>query len=1331
MPNTNTNTNTNTNSNSNSNSNSPTWRFDFVFNDINTLLPRFGNWCGPGWPPQHISNPRPQGEADTTCRTHDNKYSAARGRPNEQLLILQADVELLRDLTQLNWARMSASEKTYVGLMALAFRTKIRYWDIPGVVANTLVNTANAAYQAITHQVGNLIGQSSTDAAGNHIRCDADAQGNPVIHCRKILASGDRVESTINTASRARTVTATSADGRSEQTRIDHNGDGVWDTFRVGLDTNHNGQINRFIDSGNSQQSILNADRQLQSLHRQGQLGSGLWNLYTDWSTNVLLNRDTQMCRPTDAAPNVPAIGAFYESRSAAYDAAQSIAGRLFRVLDQNGTGLTSAQLAARDANANGALEGAELDGLLAWRDLNEDGVLSLLAPAATANEYTSLRAALADSGQSRLRASDYALYTSGNADYRTVAQSTSEPPANGAVSGVPAPAAPESLYAVLRHTGNRFWISVSQWIDWAPTQIKISTDQHSMVGTENDDRFDIGYYATYNGVYFDLNRVQDFYAGGGHDTMGGSTRSDRLWGGTGNDTLLGYAGDDTLFGEAGNDELQGGQGNDRLEGGQGNDTLFGQAGNDTLFGGDGNDILLGFTGVNEVQQTLAAGESDDDTLIGGCGEDQLWGGLGNDTLDGGDHNDLVMGGDGADTLFGGNGDDEVNGGLGDDAMDGGSGADKLFGGVGNDRLWGGDGNDILLGFTPINDTQQSLLAGESDNDHLWGGAGDDLLIGGLGHDQLWGGDGNDEVQGGEGDDQLYGADGNDRLFGGAQNDTLYGGAGDDVLIGGAATNEAALAPGVSDDNMLYGGAGNDTLLGGVGNDYLDGGAGADHMEGGKGDDTYIVNSVNDVILEQQNEGYDTVIAATHYILNTGIEALRLTEGGTFNGTGNRLDNHITGNNQDNVLDGVTGADTHIGGLGNDVYYVEDVGDQVVELADEGSDTVYARISYRLGSHVENLTLLDFSTAEQGRADGVDILVYGYPKAFELDYMQGNAVAGYRGTCALTAIANLGTQAHQTLSEAQVVQTAIDNGWCVTDATQPVYQRGGSNPAEQQALLSGYGIRNGLVMGYNERAIANLIRGGRGVILGLNAGTLWADNAYLDLGGVNHAVTVTGVACDAATGALNGFYIVDSGRGKVSDMTRYLSLADFRAVANVSNAYAIYTVEPIKLWEENINGTGNDQNNQIAGNRGDNVLTGGKGDDTVAGGAGNDTYVFTLGNGQDTVVENDATPGNIDVLQLTHINQTNLWFRQVGDSLHIDVMGTSDQIIVKDWYAAGSSGTDHHVERIQTADGLTLYNTDVDALVQAMAIFEPPASAQTRWINGQSMHGATLLTVTH
>ncbi|VWD62836.1 calcium-binding protein [Burkholderia contaminans] len=801
-------------------------------------------------------------------------------------------------------------------------------------------------------------------------------------------------------------------------------------------------------------------------------------------------------------------------------------------------------------------------------------------------------------------------------------------------------------------------------------------------------------------------------------DIMYGGAGNDRMWGGVGNDYMdgedgadfvSGGDGDDTVFGGAGNDELHGDAGNDRLLGGAGNDRIFGEAGDDVLWGGDGDDVLVGFTASNDVKQTLSWGESDNDMLYGGNGNDALYGGLGNDYLDGGNDNDFLDGGDGDDRLFGGTGDDELNGGNGHDTLSGETGNDKVFGGAGNDTIWGGDGDDILVGFTASNDAKQSLAAWETDDDTIYGGAGNDLILGGLGNDLLHGDAGDDEIQGGDGHDKLYGGDGNDRLFGQVGNDILYGGAGDDLLVGFTGDNEAkrTLAPGETDNDYLYGGEGNDTLLGGLGDDYLDGGAGADHMEGGEGNDTYIVNSVNDVILEYANEGYDTVISSANYILNANIEELRLVEGFNINGTGNALDNRIVGNSADNILDGVTGADTMIGGKGNDTYYVDNVGDRVVEFAGEGIDTVQSKISYTLGEHVENLNLLDFGKPEKGLVDGVAVHVYGYPKANELDYMQGDAVPKYQGTCALTSIANLLTQTGTPTTEGDVVRRAIDNQWAVTSPAATDYQRGGSNYVQQQALLKSYGIANNLLAGYDEHAVANLVRSGRGVILALNSGRLWEDSAYLDGGGVNHVVTVTGAVYGDADGELKGFYIADSGRRRVSDMTRYVSLQEFRAAANVPNAYAIYTAEALKLWNEDIDGTGNALDNTIIGNRGNNVLDGGAGNDILVGGLGNDTYRFGRGSGRDTIQDDDETLGNNDVISIgAGVSADQLWFRHVGNDLEISILGSSDTATVRDWY----SGSRYQIEQIRLDDGRTLVNADVEKLVQAMAVWSPPAA---------------------
>ncbi len=136
---------------------------------------------------------------------------------------------------------------------------------------------------------------------------------------------------------------------------------------------------------------------------------------------------------------------------------------------------------------------------------------------------------------------------------------------------------------------------------------------------------------------------------------------------------------------------------------------------------------------------------------------------------------------------------------------------------------------------------------------------------------------------------------------------------------------------------------------------------------------------------------------------------------------------------------------------------------------------------------------------------------------------------------------------------------------------------------------------------------------------------------------------------------------------------------------------------------------GNAKANKLTGNDGANVINGAAGKDTLTGGKGGDTYFMEAGTGQDTIVENDTTGGVNDLLQRgSSIRHDQLWLVKSGNNLEVSVIGTSDKAIIKDWYL----GTAQHVEQIW-ADGKVLTDTKVQALVDAMAGFSPPAAGQT------------------
>ncbi|HEY9632182.1 MAG TPA: calcium-binding protein [Coleofasciculaceae cyanobacterium] len=177
---------------------------------------------------------------------------------------------------------------------------------------------------------------------------------------------------------------------------------------------------------------------------------------------------------------------------------------------------------------------------------------------------------------------------------------------------------------------------------------------------------------------------------------------------------------------------------------------------------------------------------------------------------------------------------------------------------------------------------------------------------------------------------------------------------------------------GYGGDDTLFGNGRNDSLSGGDGNDYLDGALGNDTMMGGRGNDTYVVESLGDRIIENANEGIDTVRSYISYSLGANLENLVLM-GSAASGVGNALDNVITGNTLNNYLSGGAGNDTIYGASGKDTLLGGDGNDLL--MGGSGNDTFITDSKYLSGDRGNDTIYGAFGKDTLLGGDGSDILV--------------------------------------------------------------------------------------------------------------------------------------------------------------------------------------------------------------------------------------------------------------------------------------------------------------------------------------------------------------------
>ena len=646
----------------------------------------------------------------------------------------------------------------------------------------------------------------------------------------------------------------------------------------------------------------------------------------------------------------------------------------------------------------------------------------------------------------------------------------------------------------------------------------------------------------------------------------------------------------------------------------------------------------------------------------------------------------------------------------------------------------------LNFGHNSVGSAANDNLFGTEGNDLMNGLAGNDIIKAAEGDDTALGGSGNDYIYGEDGDDVLDGEEGNDYLFGGNGNDTLKGGAGDDVLSGGNG----------ADIYLFEKGFGNDS----IDNTQDDTAPNADIIKFGEGilpENAILQRQGFDLIISVSYEDgtTDSVRVFSYFdkqgTSSTTVSAIQFADGTSWdyeyvldhwnslpdiNGgvtlEGNNDDNRIDGTAANDILGGNGGDDTIYGNAGNDFIYGGTGNDRLEGGAGndtylwhlgDGLDTIYDNANQDTIQFGEGI-VWDYLTF---RNSGNDLIILVHEQEDQGIIIQNF----FSGQDYKIEKINFFDGSSVNLSEIGLTLKQLKTGESIkgTEFDDIIYANGGNDTVNA-------GIGDDTI--YGEAGFDTLYgENGNDVLIG---GT---GNDRLE-GGLGDDTYIYNVGDGLDT-------IYDDNRGNTDNDTikfgEGISFSDItfsrkdnnlimtlfnditqRVIIQNFFSSSYYQVEKLEFADgttvpltergfefiqndgaDNVSGTNYDDtiygkggNDTIYGYSGNDTLIGGKGNDRLEGSYGDDTYIWNLGDGFDTIYDDNRGNTDNDTIKFGEgISFEDLSFEKDGNSLIIHVNNDRTQgIKIQDYY---SNVSYYKVEKLEFADG-TIVETSTIAV---------------------------------
>lgn len=434
-------------------------------------------------------------------------------------------------------------------------------------------------------------------------------------------------------------------------------------------------------------------------------------------------------------------------------------------------------------------------------------------------------------------------------------------------------------------------------------------------------------------------------------------------------------------------------------------------------------------------------------------------------------------------------------------------------------------------------------------------------------------------------------------VFGGPAIGAAAPTASHDLIVGGTGPDPL---DGLAGNDRIRGRQGADTLLGGAGNDTLEGGTAADNLNGGPGADTASYVEATGAVTVRLDTGLGTGNIAQGDEL-TSIENLF---GGRFDDKlfGDSGANRLSGWSGNDSLSGLGGEDRLFGNSGNDTLRGGPGADSLSGAA--GADTASysdaaSGVTVRLNTGV--------GTGDIAQGDtlvGIEHLIGGGFGDSLFGSNAGNRLSGGNGNDSLS-----GLLGGDTLLGGGGNDTIRGGG-----GADLLSGAGGFDTATYSDAAGAVMVSLDGVAGSGDIAQGDSLVGVEGLIGGDQSDRLFGSDSSNKLSG--------GLGNDTLSGRSGDDTLLGGGGGD-----------------------ALF------------GGSGDDS---MSGAAGDDSLFGGSGNDTLSGGGGDDLFEFTMGLGNDRIINFEAGPGIADVIRLVGLGTA---FDSFAEILAASTQVGSDTVI--------------------------------------------------------------------